>query len=134
MRITGDTPIRNLFCNTNDVLCHHGVEGQKWGVRRYQNEDGTLTTLGKAHLRGYDGVESDWVNEHMSEAITYAESWERKYGSAPMNRLRFEYSGSEFDNGVKRGKSWCSERDWNGTSLDDIYDSYREYRDSEEWD
>ena len=28
-------------------LYHHGVKGQKWGVRRYQNKDGTLTALGK---------------------------------------------------------------------------------------
>lgn len=29
-------------------LCHHGVKGQRWGVRRYQNDDGTLTAEGKA--------------------------------------------------------------------------------------
>lgn len=28
---------------------HYGVEGQKWGVRRYQNADGSLTAEGKAH-------------------------------------------------------------------------------------
>lgn len=36
----------------NDIyassLYHHGIKGQKWGVRRFQNEDGSYTQLGKA--------------------------------------------------------------------------------------
>lgn len=28
-------------------LCHYGIKGQKWGVRRFQNEDGTYTPAGK---------------------------------------------------------------------------------------
>ncbi len=30
-----------------DELYHHGIIGQKWGIRRYQNSDGTLTEEGK---------------------------------------------------------------------------------------
>lgn len=33
----------NEYC----YLCHHGILGMKWGVRRYQNSDGTLTDAGK---------------------------------------------------------------------------------------
>lgn len=33
----------------SNELYHHGVKGQRWGVRRYRNEDGSLTPAGKKH-------------------------------------------------------------------------------------
>lgn len=32
-----------------ESLAHHGIKGQRWGVRRFQNKDGTLTTEGYQH-------------------------------------------------------------------------------------
>lgn len=34
----------------SDELMHHGTLGMRWGIRRYQNADGTLTAEGKARL------------------------------------------------------------------------------------
>lgn len=45
----------NTFDGWNDELYHHGIRGQKWGIRKYQNPDGTLTEEGKARY-GYGGT------------------------------------------------------------------------------
>lgn len=34
-----------------DYLMHHGVKGMRWGYRRYQNKDGSLTLAGKKRLK-----------------------------------------------------------------------------------
>lgn len=33
----------------SDALCHYGIPKQQWGKRRYQNKDGSLTSLGRIH-------------------------------------------------------------------------------------
>ena len=39
-----------------DELYHHGIKGQKWGIRRFENPDGTLTPEGKARYRGENSI------------------------------------------------------------------------------
>lgn len=41
----------------NDYIEHFGIKGQKWGVRRFQNEDRTLTPAGKERYRNSDSDE-----------------------------------------------------------------------------
>ena len=40
------------------VLSHFGIRGQKWGVRRFQNDDGSLTPKGRARL---DKKDTKWA-------------------------------------------------------------------------
>lgn len=59
-----------------NYLCHHGIKGQKWGVRRFQNEDGTLTEEGRRRYgKLYD--ENDHLTTEGREVMRKRQSgWE----------------------------------------------------------
>ena len=50
----------------SDELLHYGIKGQKWGIRRYQNPDGSLTAEGKIRYQGESGkkkLAKDMIND-----------------------------------------------------------------------
>lgn len=53
--------ISNL--DVSPSLQHYGILGMKWGVRRYQNADGSYTSLGKRRRRS-DGYSEDYKTAH----------------------------------------------------------------------
>lgn len=50
-----------------DDITHHGVKGQKWGVRRYMNPDGTLTPEGK---RRYGTIERFNASQKQNNGVS----------------------------------------------------------------
>lgn len=68
--------------NYNDELCHFGVKGMKWGVRRYRNYDGSYTRAG---LKRYD------------DSLAKYEKADKRYKTAKANYKNAKKSGSSTD-------------------------------------
>lgn len=70
----------------DDYVVHHGVEGQKWGVRRYQNLDGSLTPEGKRllaqHNKNKDSFAYRVGEKRLLKRSRNFENKSRKYASS----------------------------------------------------
>lgn len=51
----------------SDELYHHGIKGQKWGIRRYQNPDGSLTPAGIARYGTVENLNKELLKEGRKE-------------------------------------------------------------------
>ena len=79
----------------SDELAHHGIKGQKWGVRRFQNSDGSLTDAGKKHQAK---VYARQLNKKDKSTIRI----KRKVKEADAEADRLEYKAKRTHNDAKR--------------------------------
>ena len=64
----------------NEYLAHHGIKGQKWGVRRFQNPDGTRTALGKSQSMSMkDRIKARSEQKAEARAVKKAASAEERH-------------------------------------------------------
>lgn len=80
----------------SDELYHHGVRGQRWGVRRYQKKGGGLTALGKKRMMSDDAKEAKALKKKKVSEMSNAElrklnerkNLERNYKSLNPNIIK----------------------------------------------
>ena len=93
----------------SDELYHHGILGQKWGVRRYQNEDGSYTEAGKERYR-YKKKDFTMTEKYIARKMDKSAAKSDKYEYRAINRE--QKTGK--DTGIilnfykKRGETWTN--------------------------
>lgn len=81
----------------NLELYHHGVKGMKWGVRRYQNSDGTLTDKGKKRYARdarekefdrYDDLSGQYFKKSKKNGVQKLDADATRYVTEDMRRTK----------------------------------------------
>ena len=79
----------------NNELMHHGILGMKWGVRRYQNKDGSLTPAGKRR------VQTGEIGKTSDSAVSSTSSHKRSVKEMSDSELRDKISRLELEKRYK---------------------------------
>lgn len=74
-----------------DELYHHGILGMKWGVRRYQNKDGSLTAAGR---KRYDTISSGKTTKAKDKYVKQAQK------QIDTNKKLINFAKSRISSGV----------------------------------
>lgn len=90
------------FINEGTYLAHHGIKGQKWGIRRYQNPDGSLTPEGK---KRYGINDTSFVNESFNKREFKKEYKQKikiyKHAAGKMRQDAHQLAREDADNRLK---------------------------------
>lgn len=112
---------------SSDYLSHHGILGQKWGIRRFQNKDGSLTEAGKKRYSQKD-VEDAFVasmRAHSDALAKVAEGNERipKMANELSQEYKREFNTMSFTKADKKRIYDQINSDYGGYLDRDLFDN-----------
>lgn len=87
----------------SNELWHHGILGMKWGVRRFQNKDGSLTETGKKRVAKYEKKMDDYQKKSIKsfESSKQLAKEYREKNSLSRGQFDYEIATGMYENGLK---------------------------------
>ena len=87
-----NTYLKAIPADSGNYISHHGIKGQKWGIRRFQNRDGTRTPLGRKREREQENVDHDTLikSTDAKQLYKHRDQLTDKELQDRLNRLRNE--------------------------------------------
>ena len=96
-----------IYVNS-EYLSHHGIKGMKWGVRRYQNEDGSLTEAGKKRQARIDASDKKYREKQKHATAAYYDKSKfvgfKKVDGIKSLKKKLDSDSNKWDKNVIRGK------------------------------
>lgn len=81
-------------------LYHHGIKGQRWGVRRFQNKDGSLTAKGRKRYGDSDSTSKNQTDKTTNKGLTDKQKKAIKIGAAVVGTALVAYGGYKLYTGA----------------------------------
>ena len=90
------------------VMYHSGIKGMKWGIRRYQNKDGSLTPLGRKRYTNSDGTLNEKGKQYVSNYSAHILNTFKEMSQDDVN-VKSSYTFDMIEGYLKRFAGWSVE-------------------------
>lgn len=116
----------------DEYLMHHGIKGQRWGVRRYQNADGSLTYAGRKRYLKFASSDSNEKKTRLANLMRANAEWgkgksgkQQKALASKIDKIKGPISNKDLKKYERLAKKYASDQGKNYITIKDLNSSIK---------